>query len=497
MNKKHTINIILLICFFGLSGKLFSQEKLTLQSILQNTLFQSQQSKIPFFIKKFNNFPTQKTEHLLEQVSSYHNSNLSIDFSPNFWKSLKNEPSFFPLKMYVKAQKFYADFSIDNIKAGAQILNIQGVKLEQLYSFFKKWVPHDSVSIGHYEHMLSQNFFLYYWIYFGKSKGWEVKYLDFDKQIKSAYVKAEDLVTTKENYKKGYSARSLKFAGLGNEKKIYFANFESDSISILRVNNLDIPEQDFIGFIVYYLNALRENSIKKIVLDLRQNQSIAYKNAELLANFFTDGRYRYSLDFEAQGVEIPYKDKVVAVNGTKEFDLSIIENTLNKNFKKSEDGHYRKSDIQDELFFVKKSSKNKKNKIDPNLTPDLQTPDKRNFKGKVYIWANEGTRNAGALAVELIKRGNHKAKWIGTKLGSSVRSQWGQIILSYKLDENFILNVPWIYNKIKPQLKVEPEPDDFLEFDPIAFRLRKDIYWSYFQKKYLGRKNSGHNFIKK
>jgi len=333
-------------------------------------------------------------------------------------KTIKVDQNYFPLILKVINAHFYVDTDDFGIPIGSKITSINGKNDTQILEDFKKYVATDGFNLTRKYRDIELKFGLFYAYEYGITKKFTVEYIAPTGTSKKIELAAESFITTKLRNTK----RNSYFAQFHNQKNGFdffekhinnkepFVYYKEElNTAILVVNSFGIDIRIFKSKLVTIFKELKEKKIRRLIIDLRNNDGGFRPNTVHLYSFIAKKPFKQHKSQFVTSLTVPEKDYVTRTFlNEKEF--------LTKKFKNHPvyDGWTLAFDDLEALM----------------------VPDKNKFTGKVYVLTSGTTFSAAASFC--INAKNDGITLIGEETGGGYYSSTGNFPVYYELPNSKI-----------------------------------------------------------
>jgi hypothetical protein len=273
-----------------------------------------------------------------------------------------NSP-YLPFDIYVNNKSLFikANYTGDlTIPIGAEVQSINGIKSADLYDFMMKRQVRDGLNEQYAIWILNHYFKEYYSFYFGHPKKYQIQVNTGTG--KSHFTTLDGLTKTQiDQNKLIYSAPTIK--NVFDAPNFMVKYDTSEDVAIITIKTWEYPNLK--SEIKNAFEEIGKNGINNLIIDIRDNQGGDFKPAIYLCSYLLEQPFRYYLDIKA----------------------------VRRNNKGERKIHSKKSFLLKTFY-----------------------PEKKAFKGKVYVLINGGTfSNSAAFSVCLA---NYKrALFLGEETG--------------------------------------------------------------------------------
>lgn len=390
-------------------------------------------------------------------ISAIKDGHTSVGSSDHFINTIMERGTYLPLRVKFIDKKMYSDFINEYVPIGAEILEINGEKASDVVSklkYISGSESSDNVALSH--KIIEETLPFLYPQYFGEKTEHTIKFKDpKSNKIKTVLLKSEDI----DIYK-------LEFFPYSNYIKNTYALEESPlkaefdmkrNTAILRIYTFAPQDSEmFKEYIDKFFEDVKYKNIKNIVFDVRGNLG----GDIYLLNYIL--AYVYNKDFYViRNEKHPIPDLVRTDLLTKEGKEMFNAFKESLNYASEEDMGYQI--LKDGSYYYEEYK--------------VEHMEKNNFRGNVYVLANEGSFSCGSIFPEKIQELKN-GYFIGTEASGNYYETTAGIIPQWELPNTKIkVSIPFIQmviqNKIdkhiprnsgvKPDYEVKLKYDDYMK----------------------------------
>ncbi len=339
-------------------------------------------------------------------------------FAPN---TIKTEQYYFPLVLKLINTNFYVDTDDFGIPVGSKINTINGNNANKILEGLKKYSATDGLNLTRKYRDIELKFGLYYAYEYGVSKKFNIAYTEPEGAKKNIELDAESFVTVKlRNTKRNsYFARfhnqknGFDFFGKYINNKEPFVYFKEElNTAVLVVNTFGIDIRKFKSKLVKIFKTLNEKEIKYLIIDIRNNDGGFRPNAVHLYSFIAKKPFKQIESQYVSSITVPEKEHV-----TRTF--------LNE--KEFLTDQFKNHPVYDGW------------KLNFDDLETLMVPEKRRFKGKVYVLTSGVTFSAASSFSQSAK--NENITLVGEETGGGYYLSTGQFPVYYEFPNSKIVMV--------------------------------------------------------
>lgn len=346
-----------------------------------------------------------KLKPIISKIGCLHTD---LSFGKESKEYLNQHASLFPFQVYFKDNRAYIkkNFSKNqSIKAGAELISINGRKIDEILNLILPAIPSDGYN-------LSMKYLALYYQF----PGWYRSMIEITEDF-SLVIKDGDKETT--YHVKGARFTEIAESGFLKEpvpaKQLDFRIEEN--IALLTIHSFaksDIKRsgQHFRKFIRNTFKEIKNKDIRNLIVDVRDNTGGTDANAAYFTRHFFDKPFRYW-------------DRIEVTHAIAKQIKGVMRIFYKKPFQKDSTWIWQKGNFTKEFDFYK-----------------LQKPAKNNYRGETYVLTS-GFCMSSCSDVTAILADNKKATIIGEETGGGYQGNNSGMIPTMKVPLfNFGLSVP-------------------------------------------------------
>jgi Peptidase family S41 len=332
----------------------------------------------------------------------------ALYLSENDTKGIEHKRFFFPLNLIYIENKLCVNASGDDLPLGSVIVSVDGIPAGTVLQQLLFYHTTDGYVTKTKYKMAAENFGYYYFLQFGGKEKFEVVYKT-DKDTGTLQKTTVDALS----YKKLKEKLSHQFYYDANDYDYDLKIDDTLGVAFMTIRTLDFSstsrDKVFTNFMHNSFRLLNSNqSVKNLIIDLRENNGGNYKNCFLLYSYLTGKKFH---EFDTAWVKftnVPYAGYTSDNFRNGEWDT--VEEIIEKDFKKdSANRHY--------------------------LTPEKNEwwqPNRNRFTGNVFLITNPSVSSAAAyLAALLYNEG--RATVVGEETEGGYYKHNGFHLVEYEL----------------------------------------------------------------
>jgi hypothetical protein len=277
----------------------------------------------------------------------------------------------------------------ENIPEGSKVLAINGFDMSEIISGIKNQIPSDGFNLSYKEFLLNRNFATLFSLYFPAKDTFEVKFQNMDG--------VTDIVKLPGEAKRGVKDKNPGWAS--------YSLVDNSTTAQLRIPSFAATDQDFPMFLEKTFGQLKTDSIKNLIIDLRNNEGGRDEYGLLLFSYLFGEPFKYYENIKVASIDAVFLNRLNF--GDIPFDTAIPDYASNIQVKT---GTY---------FYTNHA----------NL--GIHEPRNKTFNGRVYILVNGGTFSTAAEFASLM-HSHKRAIFIGEETGGGYygNSSFGSPILT-------------------------------------------------------------------
>lgn len=231
-------------------------------------------------------------------VSKMKDGHLSCSPSRNLRQYLSDQQAYFPCRLRFIHNKVYVYNSVGNrLPPGAEIVAINNMPVSQLKNKLFQYLVGDGDIETKKNYMLGNYLYFYYFLVFGAQVSFDVSYKTAKGSISTQRLEA---VTEKQ------------LPPIENDyTKLLDLSITPDAIAVLTIQTFDktaIKDAglDFENFLRTAFTTIREQQIKKLVIDVRQNGGGRDLYGSLLYSYLSAGKFHYYKSLVTATDQLPF-----------------------------------------------------------------------------------------------------------------------------------------------------------------------------------------------
>ena len=333
------------------------------------------------------------------------------------YPTMTKAPPMFPVWIKIIGGKIYSDTDDFGIPVGTEIISINDVGYQELLQRLMKYTPSDGYNLTKKYRQIEDEFGILLYYEFGYQTHFQVSYQAPNQAVKTKEIESQSFESIGQRFAqrnslfREYRHLSTKYKPK-NSRLPYVYFFEKLKTAVLTVNSFGINPKAFKSRLIGLLKQVKKKKTKNLIIDVRQNDGGFRANAITLFSYISS---------------IPFKQRVSESFVTQKLpELQHVFHTLSS---------YPK--LVKEYF---KSAKKQGNRwvLTMDRAEPMMRPQKKRFKGKVYVLIGGTTFSAG-VAFALNARNDGKIQLIGEETGGGYYFHIGQYPVVYKLPNSKIL----------------------------------------------------------
>ncbi|HET9057003.1 MAG TPA: S41 family peptidase [Chitinophagaceae bacterium] len=332
----------------------------------------------------------------------------SVYFSENDIRAIEYKRFFFPLNLIYIENKLCVNTPNDDLPLGSVLISINNIPVDSIIQQLLFYHTTDGFVTKTKFKKVAENFGYYYYLKFGAKEKFNIVYKsDKDSRLlQNATIEAI-------SYKKLKEKLSRQFYYDANDYDYDLKIDDSLGVAFMTLRTLDFSSNSrdrvFTNFMNNSFRLLNSSqSIKNLIIDLRENNGGNYKNCFLLYSYLTNKKFH---EFDTAWVKftnVPYA--AFTSDNFRSSEWDAVENIIEKDFKKdSANRHY--------------------------LVPEKNAwwqPNHNRFTGNVFLVTNPSVSSAAAyLAALLYNEG--RATLVGEETEGGYYKHNGFHMLEYEL----------------------------------------------------------------
>lgn len=323
----------------------------------------------PLTTREFYN----KVDYVLDRLGCIHTKTILPD---EYHDTLNNRSMFFPVPLIVIDKKIYVNTKSFNIPLGSEVLAVNNVYADELIKKLSVYTHTDGHSDKVRNSAVDDDFAINFYMAFGAFEKFTLKYIDAETgKIELVNVAAEKLKTINSN---AYNDTWYFFSG---DASYDFEIMDESNTAVLTVRTFGFDtyatSTAFSHFLDNSFRLIRQNNIRNLIIDIRNNGGGLYSNTYPLLAYLLD-KPVYEYDSSIRRFDhLPYAEYVAAE------DTASLKNedTTRKQFTQIRPGIYAENKDQVTLW----------------------QPNNYVFKGHLYVITNPFVVSAAATFAAVLK----------------------------------------------------------------------------------------------
>lgn len=199
---------------------------------------------------------------------------------------------YFPLQLrFINNNAYVLCSNLKDLPPETQILSINQVSINEIKNTLFKYIVSDGVIQSKKYWILSNNFWVYYFMVFGETTNFQIAY--------KTKIGKTDTFTLNAALKINIACDKKAEEQITNLKLDYLANHMALlTIKTFNYKTLSKNKEDFIAFMASTFKELKEKKINKLIIDLRGNSGGKDIFGSLLYSYLTDKNFSYYQSLE-------------------------------------------------------------------------------------------------------------------------------------------------------------------------------------------------------
>ena len=322
---------------------------------------------------------------------------------------LDSVPNLFPLWLKIINKKLYIDTDDFDIPVGSEIISIDGLNSKELRNRLMKYVPSDGFNETKKDRQLEMEFGILHFYEFGVKSTYQVKYRTPGDEVIINTIKSQTFESIGKRFTKRNSFLALKTL---SEKGPHLYFIDSLKTAVLTLNTFNLDVERFKLALVDIFKNIKRKKAKNLIIDIRQNKGGYPLNAIKAFSYIANE---------------PFKQQVSSYVTTD----SLPEEQYSQNLV---NGYTYETFFKKYYHNTERTENGWKSTTDEN--EPLMIPNKKRFKGKVYVLIGGKTFSAGSSFALFCK--NQGITLVGEETGGSYYTQAGGYPIIYTLPNSNI-----------------------------------------------------------
>ncbi|OEJ99906.1 S41 family peptidase [Roseivirga misakiensis] len=317
---------------------------------------------------------------------------------------LNSLPNFFPLLLKIIDKKFYTDTDDFGIPIGSEILSIDGVNGIDLRNIFLKYAPSDGFNESRKDRQIESEFGILHFYEFGAKPIYEVKYKTQTNKVTTKKVESQTFESIGKRFTKRHSFLARKTL---SEQGPHLSVIDSISTAVLTLNSFNLDVEMFQVALEANYKVIKRKKTKNLIIDIRQNEGGYPLNTIRAFSYIANKPFKQQVSSYVITDNLP--EEQYSRNLVNGYTFESFFEKFYQNSEKTENGW--------------------KSTIDEN--EPLMIPNKKKFKGKVYVLTGGNTFSAGSSFALFCK--NQGITLVGEETGGGYYTQTGGYPVIYTL----------------------------------------------------------------
>lgn len=232
-------------------------------------------------------------------------------------QNLKNENTgFFPYPIKWIEGKWIVNFQQGEIPLGAEILAIDGIKMDDIIHKLYKYYSTDGINKTAKIYVLSSSFSRYFRLHYGLKKTFKVNYkLRDSEKILEVVLPSVSYSISRKNFKNRYSEPYDKqlFLNYDEFKEKYIYKEINNKTSLLTINtfvmgwNEKHPDHEkYVRFLDSVFLKVKNDKIENLIVDVRNNGGGSDPNDQVTYSYLTNRKFSENIQAWIRFKKVPY-----------------------------------------------------------------------------------------------------------------------------------------------------------------------------------------------
>lgn len=315
----------------------------------------------------------------------------------------------------------YTDTDDFNISLGSEIVTIDYNSASSILKKLLKYAPSDGYNLTKKNLQIEKEFGILHFYEYGSKESYVVKYKTTKGKLEEVKIAAKPFqsIGNRYPYRNSHFAlyhqnsnRIQHFKNRIIEKWPFLYSIDSINTAVLTVNSFGLEPQKFKSKLIDLFKEIKKKKTKNLIIDIRQNLGGFRINAINLYSFLTDKPFTQRKSESVITKVIPQKKYVVHSMS----DYSAF-------FK---------------MYFDEAKKKDERWILEKDHAQAEMIPNKKPFKGKVYVLIGGNTFSA-ASAFALNAKNSNEIALVGEETGGGYYFHTGQFPVVYQLPNSKIM----------------------------------------------------------
>jgi hypothetical protein len=234
-------------------------------------------------------------------VSQIKDGHLSCSPSPELKQELGKQESYFPFRLrFINGKVYIFSASKNSLPPGTEILAINKMPVTQIKNRLFQYIVSDGYIETKKNYILGNYFYIYYFLVFGNQSYFDITYKTANGSTNTQRVEAvlESALPPIEQD--------------SQENKLLNLSITPDHIALLTIQTFDKTALEEAGlnfedFLHTAFTTIKEQQIKKLVIDLRHNSGGRDRYGSLLYSYLSPGKFQYYKSLTAATDQLPFE----------------------------------------------------------------------------------------------------------------------------------------------------------------------------------------------
>lgn len=330
-------------------------------------------------------------------------------------------PTMFPVLVKFIDGKLYTDTDDFGIPLGSEIMSINSKSSPTILKDLLKYAPSDGYNLTKKYRQIEKEFGILHYYEYGSKESYSVKYTTTDGGVKTIEIAPKSF----ESIGNQYPNRNSHFASYHQdtnrmeyfktriaEKWPFVYYIDSINTAVLTVNSFGLDPKEFKSKLISLFKEIKKKKAGNLIIDIRENIGGYRINAINLYSFLTDEPFKQRISESTITNVLPHEENVIhTMSDYSEFFEMYFASV------KEEDGRWLLTEDHAQAEMI---------------------PNKKTFKGKVYVLIGGNTFSA-ASAFALSAKNDKNITLVGEETGGGYYFHTAQYSALYELPNSKIM----------------------------------------------------------
>lgn len=322
---------------------------------------------------------------------------------------LDSIPKMFPVLLKIINDKLYTDTDDFGIPLGSEIVSIDGINGIELRRKLMKYAPSDGFNTSKKDRQVEREFSILHFYEFGAKPTYQIEYKTPSNEIMTKSIESQPFESIGERFSKRNSYFGMKTIG---KKEPFLYLIDSLNTAVLTINTFNLNVEKLQPTLKDIFRKIKRKKTENLIIDIRQNEGGYPLNAINTFSYVTNDAFKQRSSSEVNTSSLP----------EKRYSQNLVNGYTYETFFEK---YYQTGNKVDESWVLT---------TDENEA--YMIPNKKRFKGKVYVMIGGNTFSAGSSFALFCK--NEGITLVGEETGGGYYTQTGGYPIIYNLPNSKI-----------------------------------------------------------